>query len=329
MATRIQTQKTASSGESSSVENIVILGGGPAGLTAAIYAARALTDPLVIEGEVGPFGQQPGGQLMLTTEVENYPGFPDGILGPELIDKFREQATRFGARLRRGSAHSADLTSRPFVIETAEGRILTKALIIATGAAPKRLGVPGESEFLGMGVSTCATCDGAFFKDRNVAVVGGGDSAMEEALFLTRYATKVVVIHRRDKLRASKIMQERAMSNPKIEFLFNTVVIEILGEQVATELRLKNVLSQEEFSLPIDGVFIAIGHSPNTDIFKGQLALDELGYIKTFGGTKTNIPGVFAAGDVTDRVYRQAITAAAMGCMAAIDAYRWLEENND
>jgi thioredoxin reductase (NADPH) len=329
MATKSHTRKTGPSAPSSSVENIVILGGGPAGLTAAIYAARALTDPLVIEGEVGPFGQQPGGQLMLTTEVENYPGFPDGILGPELIDKFREQATRFGARLIRGSAHSVDLTSRPFVIETAEGRISTKALIIATGAAPKRLGVPGESEFLGMGVSTCATCDGAFFKDRNVAVVGGGDSAMEEALFLTRYATKVVVIHRRDKLRASKIMQERAMSNPKIEFLFNTVVIEILGEQVATELRLKNVLSQEEFSLPIDGIFIAIGHSPNSDIFKGQLAMDELGYIKTFGGTKTNIPGVFAAGDVTDRVYRQAITAAAMGCMAAIDAYRWLEENND
>lgn len=308
------------------VENLIILGGGPAGLTAAIYAARALIDPVVLEGELGPFGQQPGGQLMLTTEVENYPGFPSGILGPELVAAFRSQAEKFGARILTGEAKSVDLTSRPFAIRTGDSEFRARAIIVATGASPRRLGVPGESEYMGMGVSTCATCDGAFFRERHVAVVGGGDSAMEEALFLTRYAKQVTIIHRRDKLRASKIMQQRAFSNEKISFLWNTVVTEVVGEQVVTSLRLKNVVTGEQTDLAVDGLFVAIGHVPNTGFLRGQLELDDQGYIRTGNGTRTSVEGVFAAGDVVDKVYRQAITAAASGCMAAIDAYKWLEQ---
>ncbi len=307
-------------------QEVVIVGGGPAGLTAAIYTARALLEPLVLEGELGPFGQQPGGQLMLTTDVENYPGFPDGVLGPELIDKFRSQAERFGARLLPVAATALDLSTRPFVVRAGERTFRARSIILAMGASPKRLGVPGESEYMGMGVSTCATCDGAFFKDRRVVVVGGGDSAMEEALFLTRYAERVTVIHRRDTLRASKIMQERAMSNPKIDFLWNTRVVEILGEQVATAIKVEDVSSGQVSELPVDGVFVAIGHAPNTDLVKGQLELDDLGYIKTHEFTRTSVEGVFAAGDAADRRYRQAVTAAAMGCMAAMDASRWLDE---
>ncbi len=314
------------SGLEERTQEVVIVGGGPAGLTAAIYTARALLEPVVLEGELGPFGQQPGGQLMLTTDVENYPGFPDGVLGPELIEKFRSQAVRFGARLIPAAATGLDLSTRPFVVRAGERTYRTRSIILAMGASPKRLGVPGESEYMGMGVSTCATCDGAFFKDRRVVVVGGGDSAMEEALFLTRYAERVTVIHRRDVLRASKIMQERAMSNPKIDFLWNTRVVEILGEQVATAIKVEDVTSGQVSELPVDGVFVAIGHAPNTDLVKGQLELDELGYIKTHDFTRTSVEGVFAAGDAADRRYRQAITAAAMGCMAAIDASRWLDE---
>jgi thioredoxin reductase (NADPH) len=313
----------------SSVHEVVIIGGGPAGLTAAIYTARALLDPVVLEGELGPFGEQPGGQLMLTTEVENYPGFPDGVLGPELIEKFKSQAARFGARFIEAAAEDIDLSERPFEIRTRDATFRARSVILAMGASPKRLGVPGESEYMGLGVSTCATCDGAFFKDRRVVVVGGGDSAMEEALFLTRYAEKVTVIHRRDTLRASKIMQERAASNPKIDFLWNSKVVEIVGEQVATAVRVEDVVSGEVTEIPVDGVFVAIGHAPNTDIVKGQLELDELGYIKTQGFTRTSVEGVFAAGDAADRRYRQAVTAAGLGCMAAIDASRWLEETED
>ncbi len=315
--------------EASKVHDVVIIGGGPAGLTAAIYTARALLEPIVLEGELGPFGQQPGGQLMLTTEVENYPGFPEGILGPEIIERFRAQAERFGARLVSAAATSVDLSKRPFEVRSADATYYARALILAMGASPKRLGVPGESEYMGMGVSTCATCDGAFFKDRTVAVIGGGDSAMEEALFLTRYAEKVTVIHRRDTLRASKIMQERAFANPKIDFVWNTRVIEILGEQVATALKVENAATGEIKEIPVDGVFVAIGHAPNTDLVKGQIELDELGYIRTRDFTRTSIEGVFAAGDAADRRYRQAVTAAGLGCMAAIDASRWLDESAD
>ena len=309
------------------LSEVIIVGGGPAGLTAAVYTARALLDPVVLEGELGPFGQQPGGQLMLTTEVENYPGFPEGILGPDLIGRFRTQAERFGAKLVGAAATAINLQKHPFEVQTADSIYYARALILAMGASPKRLGVPGESEYMGMGVSTCATCDGAFFRNRKVAVIGGGDSAMEEALFLTRFADKVTVIHRRDALRASKIMQERAFANPKIEFVWNSKVLEIMGEQVATGVRLENVKTGKVTEIPFDGIFVAIGHAPNTDLVKGQLELDELGYIKTRDFTRTSVEGVFAAGDAADRRYRQAVTAAGLGCMAAIDASRWLDEN--
>lgn len=305
------------------MEQLVILGTGPAGLTAAIYAARANLNPLVVEGA------QAGGQLTITSDVENYPGFPSGIMGPELMAQFRKQAERFGARFVVGEVTEADLRSRPFRLKTAKETIEAKALIISTGASANLLGLKNEWRLMGKGVSTCATCDGFFFRGHEIAVVGGGDSAMEEANFLTKFASKVTVIHRRDTLRASKIMQDRAMKNPKIQFLWDTGVEDVLGEQDVTGLKLKNLKTGALSELPVTGVFVAIGHSPNTKLFKGQLELDETGYIKTMGGARTSIPGVFAAGDVQDHEYRQAITAAGSGCMAAIDAERWLEQEHD
>ncbi len=302
-------------------QEVIILGSGPAGLTAALYAARANLHPLVIEGA------EAGGQLTLTTMVENYPGFPDGLLGPDLIQVMRQQAERFGAKVLKGDATAVDLSRRPFTITVEEGTLQTRTLIIATGASANLLGLPSERKLLGHGVSTCATCDGFFFREQRVAVVGGGDSAMEEATFLTKFATKVTVIHRRDKLRASKIMQERAFKNPKIEFLWNRTVEEILdpSQGKVTGIRTRTNGSAAAETLACDGVFIAIGHSPNTKLFAGQLEMDEQGYLVTHRGTMTSVPGVFAAGDVQDHVYRQAVTAAGSGCMAAMDAERYLE----
>ncbi len=305
---------------------VAILGAGPAGLTAAIYAARARLDTVVFEGP------QPGGQLTITTEVENYPGFEHGILGPELMDIFRRQAHRFGARSLYETIVRVDFHRYPFLLWSDSGKLYSaEAVIVATGASAKKLGVPGEAEYMGYGISACATCDGFFFRDQHVYVVGGGDTAMEEALFLTRFARRVTIIHRRQEFRASKIMQERVRSNPKIDFLLDTVVEEFLGEtrdglRRLTAIRVRNVRTGEQAVLPADGVFVAIGHQPNTDIFRGFLQMDEQGYIITEPrSTRTNIPGVFACGDVQDKVYRQAVTAAGSGCMAAIDAERWLE----
>ena len=306
---------------SSMSQKVIILGSGPAGLTAALYAARANLHPLVIEGA------EAGGQLTLTTLVENYPGFPDGLQGPDLIQVMRQQAERFGAKYLKGDATAVDLGRSPVTVTVEEEVLETKALIIATGASANLLGLESERRLLGHGVSTCATCDGFFFRDQEVAVVGGGDSAMEEATFLTKFATKVTVIHRRDKLRASKIMQDRALKNPKIGFLWNRAVEEILDPEQGkvTAIRTRVNGSTKSETLRCDGVFIAIGHSPNTRLFAGQLEMDERGYIVTHGGTKTSAPGIFAAGDVQDHVYRQAITAAGSGCMAAMDAERYLE----
>ena len=305
----------------SPLEEVIILGSGPAGLTAALYAARANLHPLVIEGA------EAGGQLTLTTLVENYPGFPDGLQGPDLIQVMRQQAERFGAKYLKGDATAVDLGRSPVTVTVEQEVLETKALIIATGASANLLGLESERRLLGHGVSTCATCDGFFFRDQEVAVVGGGDSAMEEATFLTKFATKVTVIHRRDKLRASKIMQDRALKNPKIGFLWNRAVEEILDPEQGkvTAIRTRVNGSAKSETLPCDGVFIAIGHSPNTRLFAGQLEMDARGYIATHDGTKTTVPGVFAAGDVQDHVYRQAITAAGSGCMAAMDAERYLE----
>jgi len=303
------------------VHQVIILGSGPAGLTAALYAARAHLRPLVVDGH------ETGGQLTLTTMVENYPGFPDGLMGPDLIAAMRKQAERFGASFRGGSATVADLSRRPFRI-TLDGQVEEcQTLIIATGASAKLLGLPSERKLMGHGVSTCATCDGFFFQDQEIIVVGGGDSAMEEATFLTKFARRVSVVHRRDKLRASKIMQEKARKNPKIDFTWDSTLAEIqdVDQGKVTGVRLRNLKTSAITERSVDGVFIAIGHTPNTQMFRGLLDMDEVGYIKTQDGTKTSLPGVFAAGDVQDRVYRQAITAAGSGCMAAMDAERFLE----
>jgi thioredoxin reductase (NADPH) len=302
------------------VRDVIIIGSGPAGYTAAIYAARAKLNPLVFEGSVTA-----GGALMQTTDVENYPGFPDGIIGPELMDGFRKQAERFGAELVSDDVVAVDLTAEPKVVRTETDSYLTRAVIIATGSKYKELGVPGEKEYAGHGVSWCATCDGFFFREKDIAVIGGGDSALEEATFLTRFANSVTLVHRRDQLRASKIMQDRAMANPKIKFLWNSEVAEMLGDKKLTGLRIKNVRTGDEQVLPVTGVFVAIGHSPRSELFHGQLATDPDGYLlvdQPF--TATAIDGVFACGDVVDRTYRQAITAAGTGCSAAIDAERWL-----
>jgi thioredoxin reductase (NADPH) len=311
---------------STSARNVIIIGSGPAGLTAAIYAARANLCPLVIEGEPSSTGDQPGGQLMLTTEVENYPGFPEGIMGPELMDQFRQQAERFGAEFITEKATKVDLSVRPFQVWVRDTVHEADAVIVSTGAQALMLGLEAESRLIGHGLSTCATCDGFFFRGQHIAVVGGGDSAMEEAIFLTRFADKVSVIHRRDTLRASKIMQDRAVANPKIEFIWDTVVEDLVGGDRLEGALIRNVKTGETSTLPVTGLFVAIGHRPNSDLFAGVLDMDENGYlIVAPGSTATNIDGVFACGDVQDHTYRQAITAAGTGCMAAIDAERWLE----
>ena len=307
----------------STAHRVVILGSGPAGLTAAIYAGRANLAPVVVEGT------QPGGQLTITTDVENYPGFAKGILGPEMMDVFHEQAARFGTTFVFGDVTSVDLAKRPFRFEVTHETHTAETLIVATGASAKWIGLPAERKLSGYGVSACATCDGFFFKDKAVAVVGGGDTAMEEALFLTKFATKVSVLHRRDQLRASKIMQERAQRNPKIEFVWNTVVTDVVGEPDkggVTGLVVQDTKSGATREMKVDGLFVAIGHEPNTKLFAGQLDMDERGYIRTREkSTYTSVAGVFACGDAQDPTYRQAVTAAGSGCMAAIDAERWLE----
>ena len=301
--------------------NLVIIGSGPAGLTAALYAARANLAPLMIEGI------EAGGQLMMTTMVENFPGFKDGIMGPELMAEMRAQAERFGTEILQGNVTRIEVNRCPIKIELGDRMVYAESLIIATGASARLLGVPSERLLMGHGVSTCATCDGFFFKGKPIAVVGGGDSAMEEAIFLTKFASKVTIVHRRDTLRASKIMQDKAFANPKIDFAWNSEVVDVLdpGKGVVTAIVLRDVNTQEQTELPVEGVFVAIGHTPNTSLFKGQLEMDANGYIVTHDGTKTSIPGVFAAGDVQDHVYRQAITAAGSGCMAAIDAEHYLD----
>jgi len=298
---------------------LIIIGSGPAGLTAAIYAARANLAPIVFAGAMY------GGQLMLTTEVENYPGFPAGIMGPELMEAFRAQAERFGAVIHNVDVTAVDFRERPFVVRTYDEEFTADSVIVATGASARWLNIPGEARLRGRGVSTCATCDGAFFRDKHIVVVGGGDSAMEEALFLTRFGRKVTVIHRREALRASKIMAERALHHDKIGFVWNTAVVEVLGEDKTTALRLKNLVDGEESLLEADALFIAIGHDPNTEIFKGQLELDAAGYIVSADGVRTNVEGVFVGGDVYDIRYKQAVTAAGMGCKAAIDAEKYIE----
>lgn len=309
---------------SASIEAVTIIGTGPAGLTAAIYSARANLKPLCIEG------LQPGGQLTITSDVENYPGFAEPVMGPELMEAFRKQSERFGTRFLSGDIVRADLSQRPFLLEFSGGqKVLTRTLVIATGASAKWMNLPSEKRLTGKGVSACATCDGFFFKSLDVAVVGGGDTAMEEATFLTRFAKSVTVIHRRDKLRASKIMQDKAFKNPKIRFEWDSAIEEVLGEQAVTGVRIRNFKTTQSKDLPVQGVFIAIGHEPNTAVFRSQLKCNPAGYILVEPGTtRTHIPGVFAAGDVADHVYRQAVTAAGTGCMAAIDAERFLESGD-
>lgn len=301
-------------------EKLVIIGAGPAGLTAALYAARADLNPMVFEGV------HAGGQLMITTDVENYPGFPDGILGPELMDKFRKQTEKFGTRLRQVDVTEVDFSVRPFKINVGADEYTADAVIIASGANATWLGIPGEKKLTGKGVSACATCDGFFFRGQELIVVGGGDTAMEEALFLTKFASKVTIVHRRDELRASKIMAARVEQNPKIDMKWNSVVTEIHGDELVSGVTLEDTVTGKSSEMPIGGVFVAIGHKPTTDLFIDELDLDENGYlvIADSGGTRTSVEGVFAAGDVVDHVYRQAVTAAGTGCMAAIDAERWL-----
>ena len=315
-------------------EEVVIIGSGPAGLTAAIYSARANLHPVVLEGEPSSTSDQPGGQLMLTTDVENYPGFPDGVMGPELMQRFKDQAARFGAKIETAKVSRVDLSAQPYGIwvgdaEAPEPTLLAWTVIVSTGAQSLMLGLEREIELVGHGLSTCATCDGFFFRDQHIAVVGGGDSAMEEATFLTRFASRVTVIHRRDSLRASKIMQQRAFTNERIDFLWNSVVEAYVGQSSLAGLRIRNLRTDESSTLDVSGCFIAIGHEPNTSLFKGQLEMKENGYLITEpDSTRAAVEGVFACGDVQDDCYRQAVTAAGSGCMAAIEAERYLESRH-
>ncbi len=312
-----------------SVRQVIIIGSGPAGLTAAIYSARASLDPLLLEGEPSSTSDQPGGQLMLTTDVENYPGFPDGVMGPELMQQMRAQAERFGTEIRTEKATRVDFSERPFKVWVGDELHLAQSVIVSTGAQSLMLGLPAEERLIGHGLSTCATCDGFFFRGQEIAVVGGGDSALEEAGFLTKFADKVLLVHRRDELRASKIMQQRAFDNPKIEFLWNSTVVEVLGDERVEGIVVEDVHDGKRSTVDVTGLFIAIGHRPNTDLFSGQLEMEaDTGYLITKPDSSyTDVDGVFACGDVQDHVYRQAITAAGSGCMAAIDAERWLEAN--
>jgi len=318
------------------VRDVIIIGSGPAGLTAAIYTARANLHPLVLEGEPSSTSDQPGGQLMLTTEVENYPGFPTGVMGPNLMADFRQQAERFGAELQTVKVSKVDLSARPYGVwvgdpDAPEPTHRGNTIIVSTGAQSLMLGIENEQRLIGYGVSTCATCDGFFFRDHEIGVVGGGDSALEEAIFLTKFAKTVTLIHRRDQLRASKIMQDRAKANDKIRFLWNATVVDVKGDTKVEGVRVRDTQTGDETDLPLTGLFVAIGHQPNTDLFKGQLDMEDNGYLVTGlgeGATATNVDGVFACGDVQDHTYRQAITAAGSGCMAAIDAERWLENHH-
>jgi thioredoxin reductase (NADPH) len=309
--------------------HVLIIGSGPAGLTAAIYTARANLGPLIIEGEPSSTSDQPGGQLMLTTEVENFPGFPEGIMGPELMMRCREQAARFGAEFLTAKVTAVDFSERPFKVWVREQQYTADSVIVSTGAQSLMLGLEAEQRLLGHGLSTCATCDGFFFRGHEIAVVGGGDSAIEEASFLTKFATKVTLLVRRNELRASKIMQQRAFDNPKIDIRWNTVVDELVGDDKLEGAVVRDTITGEQSTLAVTGLFVAIGHRPNTDLFKGILDMEDNGYLVTKSGSSyTNIPGVFACGDVQDHTYRQAITAAGSGCMAAIDCERWLEANH-
>jgi thioredoxin reductase (NADPH) len=320
--------ESTSSSPRTDVRNVIIVGSGPAGLTAAIYTARANLSPMIIEGEISSTGDQPGGQLMLTTEVENFPGFEHGIQGPELMSTMRAQAARFGTEFLTARVTKVDFSARPYRVWVGDDEYLSHSVIVSTGARSLMLGVPGEERLLGHGLSTCATCDGFFFRGQDIAVVGGGDSAMEEATFLTKFASKVTIIVRRDSLRASKIMQERALKNDKIEFLWNSKVADLVGQDKLEAAIIENTQTGERTTLNVSGLFVAIGHVPNTDLFAGQLARDDQGYLLTEGKSSyTNVAGVFACGDVQDHTYRQAITAAGSGCTAAIDAERWLESN--
>lgn len=304
-------------------EKVLIIGSGPAGLTAAIYAARADLEPFMIEG------MERGGQLMITTDVENYPGFPDGVMGPDLMEQMRKQAERFGTRIVSSDVTDVDFSQRPFTVSVGQDAYSTDTVIISTGASARWLGVEGEERLRGFGVSACATCDGFFFRDKELLIVGGGDTAMEEALFLTKFASKVTVVHRRDEFRASPIMVDRVLDHPKIDVLWDSVVVEIVGDTLVTGAKIRNVKTDEVTDFAADGVFVAIGHTPNTGVFDGELELDDAGYILVDPGTTvTSVEGVFAAGDVTDKIYRQAVTAAGMGCQAALDAQRWLHDKS-